>query len=235
MIQFRRGSTNSWKNLTKPLADGQPGYDKERKKIKIGDGESPWEDLPDSSGLRMDEIFLSEEDAKNRISGKLSPLELLRKMLNLTGRPIITYGTSEPDSSTVGQLYLQYYDSEPEVDYIISSAHEPGGWSYQKWKSGFARCSRTVEFTTSVQAVISDTSLYQNSTSMNQLEYPIVFSEIPSETATIQSPGGLVWLTTAKNGSNTTTHTASYTVLSTDKLSNNTNFRISIQVEGRWK
>jgi hypothetical protein len=235
MIQFRRGSTSSWTKQKKPLADGQPGYDKERSKLKIGDGKSAWEDLPDTSGLRMEEILLSEADAKKRAVGLLNPLELLRKMFKLVGRPIITYGPEAPDKNTLGQVYLQYYDAEPEVDYVVSSAHVPGSWSYQKWRSGIARCSRIIEFTTSVQSAVGDSLLYQNSTDMKQLDYPILFSEVPSETATIQSPGGLVWLTTAKNGLNTNKHTASYTILSTDKLDNSTTFKISIQVEGRWR
>jgi hypothetical protein len=35
MIQFKRGKTSSWYSQKTPLAEGQPGYDKDKHKIKI--------------------------------------------------------------------------------------------------------------------------------------------------------------------------------------------------------
>lgn len=46
MIQFKRGKTASWANQTEPLADGQPGYDKDTHELKIGDGTTAFADLP---------------------------------------------------------------------------------------------------------------------------------------------------------------------------------------------
>lgn len=235
MIQFKRGKSSSWRDQKKPLADGQPGYDKERHKLKIGDGKSSWDELPDASGLRLDEILDSEESAKKKTKAKaaLNPLgNLIAKVFNLEDRPIITYGSEAPDDDTVGQIYLQHYDAEPEVDYVISAGSTASGWSFQKWKSGITRCSRTLTISTPVQSALGSGSLYQNNYALECLSYPVTFKEVPSETATIQSPGGLVWLATAKNGMNSTTKTASYNILSPDKLSNAT-YKISIQVEGR--
>ena len=50
MIQFRRGTTKSWKETKIKLAAGQPGYDKEKHQLKIGDGEHYWADLPSIGG-----------------------------------------------------------------------------------------------------------------------------------------------------------------------------------------
>ena len=69
---------------------------------------------------------------------------------------------------------------------------------------------------------------------MQRLDYPFIFKEIPSETVSVQSPGGLVWHATAKNGLNTRAQTAIYNLISPDKL-NNATYKISFQVEGRWK
>ena len=219
MIQFKRGSTESWKKLKKPLAAGQPGYDKNKHKIKIGDGESLWEKLPYAS-ISEEEVLDSESNAKMRLASDPESMT------------IITYGTDGPDSKTVGKLYLQYYDTEPEVDYVVSTGGLSNGWTYQKWSSGIAKCFMTFEFTTSVQTALG--VLYQNSTNMKNLDYPISFKEVPSETACIQSPGGLVWLATAKNGMNTKTKTAVYNIISPDKL-NSAKYKISLQVEGFWK
>ena len=69
---------------------------------------------------------------------------------------------------------------------------------------------------------------------MKNIEYPFTFKGVPSETASIQSPGGLVWLAAAKDGMNTAEHTAVYSIVSADKL-NNTTYKISLQVNGFWR
>lgn len=140
MIQFKRGKTFNWLKQTKPLADGQPGYDKDRNKLKIGNGKDPWTDLPDASGLRMEEILVSEDDAQKQSRGLLSPLDLFKKIFLRSGKPIFTYGSEAPNEETIGQVYMQHYSVEPETDYIISSATDSNGWSYKIWKSGIAEC-----------------------------------------------------------------------------------------------
>ena len=45
-IQFRRGSTAEWTSINPILRDGEPGWDKTVKKFKVGDGLTPWVDLP---------------------------------------------------------------------------------------------------------------------------------------------------------------------------------------------
>ena len=218
MIQIRRGKTASWKSLKTPLAAGQPGYDKDKHKIKIGDGKTLWEKLPYAGGVSEDEILDSETHAKQRLATDPESLA------------IITYGPGSPDKRTVGQLYLQYYDTEPEADYVIDAGIDRG-WRYQIWKSGFASCVKTFEISTSVQTAIGDSGLYQNSTALEKQSYPITFKDTPSEVATIQSPAGVVWLASAK-GYNTTTKSALYNIISADKLKDKATYRISIKVEG---
>lgn len=222
MIQIKRGSTKNWIKQKKALAAGQPGYDKDKNKIKIGDGEHSWSELPYASGLNSADILLSEDAAKARI------------LLDKDDTSLITYGIKSPDKNTVGQLYLQYYDAEPEVDYIISTSITPGGWKCQKWKSGIARCFITIDFTTTIQNAIGSKSLYESSASMETVNYPFSFSEVPCEVATVQSPGGFVWLASSKE-TNSKNHTASYHLVSMDKVTNNTTYKISLQVEGLWK
>ena len=218
MIQIRRGKTASWKSLKTPLAAGQPGYDKDKHKIKIGDGKTLWEKLPYAGGVSEDEILDSETHAKQRLATDPESLA------------IITYGPNSPDKRTVGQLYLQYYDTEPEADYVIAAGIDRG-WRYQIWKSGFASCVKTFEVSTSVQTAIGNGVLYQNSTALERIQYPFTFKEIPSETATVQSPAGVVWLASAK-GYNSKKESAAYTLISTNKLKDAAKYRISIKVDG---
>jgi hypothetical protein len=219
MIQFRRGTTKSWRNTKTKLASGQPGYDKDKHKIKIGDGEKSWTELPYASGLSAEEILDSEKNAKSRYKS------------DAEDKVIITYGTEAPDKNTIGQLYLQQYDAEPEVDYIVKSEIS-GIWTYQKWKSGIAKCWCTLPLMTSVQNAFDDIELFHDS-KMKSVKYPFTFKEVPTEIATLQSPGWIAWL--ASKNKNTKNASGVYVIISPDKQSTNADYNISLQVEGLWK
>jgi hypothetical protein len=221
MIQFRRGKTKNWRNSATPLADGQPGYDRDKHKIKIGDGKTKWKELPYASGLSSEEILSSEADAK------------VKNKLDREDTTIITYGTDAPDKNTIGQVYLQHYEAAPETDYIVSTGINKG-WAYQKFKSGIAKCCGTFELTTQLQVAIGSDLLYQSNNSLKEIEYPFTFKEKPSEVATVQSPGNLVWLAASK-GLNTTKRSATYSIIGVDKEANAAKYYISLQVEGLWK
>ena len=220
MIQIKRGKTESWRKNKVKLAAGQPGYDKDKHKIKIGDGEKTWSELPYASGLSAEEILDSEAAAK------------ARNKLDKDDITVLTYGAEAPSKNTVGQLYLQYYDAEPEADYVVEAGIN-NGWSYHKWKSGLATCFGVFEITTPIQTVINN-NLYQNSADIKKISYPFTFKTAPCEVASVQSPGGLVWLSTTK-GFNTASNTAVYSILSADKLTNSATYRISIRAEGFWR
>lgn len=44
--QLRRGASTTWTKNNPLLAAGEPGYEIDTHKIKIGDGTSKWKDLP---------------------------------------------------------------------------------------------------------------------------------------------------------------------------------------------
>jgi hypothetical protein len=226
MIQLKRGKTDTWRKLKTPLAAGQPGYDKDKHKLKIGDGKTLWEKLPYAGGISDEEVLDSEKNAKER------------QRLDPENGTIITYGPTSPDRKTVGKLYLQHYETDPEADYVVAAGVD-SGWTYQKWKSGIASCSKVFEVTTSVQTAIGSSGLYQNSSDIKKVAYPFTFVSKdgvprPSETVSIQSPGGLVWIAAAK-GVNTSTHSATYSIISADKLTNSATYKISIKVDGFWR
>ena len=153
MIQFKRGSTKSWRDSNVKLASGQPGYDKDKHKLKIGDGQTSWASLPYASGLSMQEILDSESSAK------------VRKTQDNEDTTLITYGKEAPGKDTVGQVYLQRYEAEPEVDYIVRSGID-GIWTYQQYKSGIAKCWGTLKVVTSVQTAVEGSNLFQDSNKM---------------------------------------------------------------------
>ena len=46
IFQYRRGSTSEWESVNPILKEGEPGLNTTIRKIKIGDGITPWKDLP---------------------------------------------------------------------------------------------------------------------------------------------------------------------------------------------
>ena len=230
MIHIKRGQTTSWRSQTTPLADGQPGYDKERHKLKIGDGKTSWDNLPDASGLRMEEILLAEEDAKQQAKGLLNPVALITKLLKRSGKPIITYGTAAPDKDTVGQVYLQYYDAKPEVDYIVETGVD-GIWTYAVYKSGIARCWGKLPHTTEIKNSVGNGYLFMNNTTMSKIRFPLTFKEAPAETVTLAtSKNKVAWLASKESCSTTTAGV--YNILSCDKQMS-AEYHIVFDVKGK--
>jgi len=218
MIQIKRGRTSKWRSTETSLAPGQPGYDKDKHKIKIGDGNTLWADLPYASGLFANEILDSETAAKDKKKKDAEDLTL------------ITYGTETPNEKTTGQVYLQQID-EPEVDYVIASGTTKEGWTYQKWKSGIAKCWCNHSFRTTVKELLE---LFYRSATTGGIAYPFTFEYVPTETATIQSSGGQVLL--ANSSANTKTTSGTYAIISlAGEISDDADYRISIQVEGFWR
>lgn len=217
MIQFRRGTTKSWKKTKTKLASGQPGYDKDKHKIKIGDGEKLWSELPYASGLFAEEILNSEEAAKKR------------KAVDAEDTTLITYGTEAPNKNTTGQLYLQQYEAAPEADYVIE--YGTGDWTYQKWNSGILKCWGIFKVSTMLPNNFEGTGL--NYDSMAAIKYPVSFKVTPMELATLQNSGNIAWLASKTN--NTPTTSGAYTIISPDTPATNLTYTISIQAEGFWK
>lgn len=218
MIQFRRGSTASWKKLKTPLADGQPGYDKDKHKIKVGDGKKLWDKLPYAS-ITEEEVLDSEINAKLRV--KEDPESLA----------IITYGTAGPDKNTVGKLYLQQYDTAAEVDYVVETGVN-GIWTYRKWRSGIAECWGVTTVSTAVNSALDNNTMYKNTKSMSNIAYPFTFKAIPCESASVQSVNNIIWL--AGNGQNSTSKSGTYAIVSPYSYEN-ASYKITLQVMGRWK
>ena len=49
-IRFKRGTSASWSRVNPVLLEGEPGFEKDTNKIKIGDGSTQWNDLPYLNG-----------------------------------------------------------------------------------------------------------------------------------------------------------------------------------------
>lgn len=55
-IQLRRGYARSWQAQNLILEDGQVGVERDTGNLKVGDGVTPWNDLPYPSGIRANQV-----------------------------------------------------------------------------------------------------------------------------------------------------------------------------------
>lgn len=46
ILQIKRGTSGRWSTVNPILANGEPGFVYDTNKLKIGDGVTPWNDLP---------------------------------------------------------------------------------------------------------------------------------------------------------------------------------------------
>lgn len=70
-FQFKRGLASAWVKVNPTLAPGEPGYELDTGKLKIGNGQTAWNDLPYLSDAKLSEeqVAKAVEDylAKNPI------------------------------------------------------------------------------------------------------------------------------------------------------------------------
>lgn len=55
-FQFRRGLAQNWTKNNPVLAQGEPGFERDTYKLKIGDGVTPWNDLAYFGGTATIEV-----------------------------------------------------------------------------------------------------------------------------------------------------------------------------------
>ena len=181
----------------------------------------------------MEEILLSEEDAEKQSKGLLSPFDLVKKIFKFSGKPIFTYGTKAPNDKTIGQVYLQHYDTEPETDYVVMSGND-GIWSFLVYKSGKVHCWGTYKIDMPIQNRVGNGAIYTSSV-IGKIPYPsyLKFKEAPTENASIVTAKNKVtWLASVEACSNTSS--GCYIIASYDKHSSAT-FGIALDVKGKLK
>jgi hypothetical protein len=81
-IQIRRGSAAFWESENPILHDGEPGYERDTRRLKIGDGATHWRELPYSAG---GELVPSDP-------GDVIPADLAAHIADLTPHPVYDDG-----------------------------------------------------------------------------------------------------------------------------------------------
>ena len=73
VIQYRRGTAAQWTSVNPVLAQGEPGYEYDTGKFKVGNGVDPWNVLPYSSGIQGP-IGLTGPQGPQGIQGPIGPV-----------------------------------------------------------------------------------------------------------------------------------------------------------------
>lgn len=97
VFQFKRGTAARWAEVNPVLAVGEPGYVTDENRLKIGDGETAWNDLPYAgednvfnaqthydfpSVGRVNVIYKAESE---KLVYQWNPTELKYEALNVSG------------------------------------------------------------------------------------------------------------------------------------------------------
>lgn len=127
-IQFLRGTHSKIAASTKVLADGQPLYETDTKKLKVGDGSTQAKSLP---YVKVDTDSALSSNSTNPVQNKVIKTELGKKLSRsggtmtgaLTTKGIkltsgTDYGTTLPSSPTTNQLFFQTVGSNFVLDNV---------------------------------------------------------------------------------------------------------------------
>lgn len=89
LIQLRRDSSIAWNNVNPVLSQGEPGFEIDSGRVKIGDGINSWSNLPYIKTLELPsnaEGYLSN-DGDGNISWNIIPERFSGAYADLTGKP----------------------------------------------------------------------------------------------------------------------------------------------------
>lgn len=119
-IQVRRDFEQNWVETNPILLYGEIGFDKTNNKIKIGDGERPWNELSWVNEINID---LSIYYTKEEIDTILNELNT-----NLSNNYYNKEQVNTEIQNTIDSTLLSYYNKE-QVDEIVSNIEIGGGGS----------------------------------------------------------------------------------------------------------
>lgn len=133
-------------------------------------------------------------------------------------------------------ISLSKYIQNSIGDYIVEQG-EKDSWVYRKWSSGIAECWHSEQINTQLNNQWGD--LYTMNDATPLLTYPIIFTDIPTETVTLTgSPQDgntyQAWICLSSAHTQTNTTTARYQIIRTSPVTDSCSYRINYHVIGSW-
>ena len=103
----RRDTSENWESDNPILNDGELGYDKTNKRLKIGDGETAWNDLTSITSVVQDSNGNSTSDAENNeiiSSGTMNNAEGINAYIGISRIPAVKMTQSDIDSNIISLI-----------------------------------------------------------------------------------------------------------------------------------
>lgn len=190
-IQFLRGTKSKVAASTKVLADGQPLYETDTKKLKVGDGSTQAKSLP---YVKVDTDSALSSSSTNPVQNKVVYTELGKKLSRsggtmtgaLTTKGIkltsgTDYGTTLPSSPATNQLFFQTVGSNFILDnvypvgsiYMNVNSTNPGTLFGGTWEQIQGRF------------LLGTSNVYPAGSQGGEAEHTLTISEIPNHTHSI--------------------------------------------------
>lgn len=124
-FKVRRGLADTWKQQNPVLAYGEPGFEKDTYKLKIGDGTTEWNLLPYVNAEDRAELKEYIDNSDKKLQSQLDELstniqnlnEQLTKLNELLGTP----ATTELDATG---LFKQVAENTASISKILEGAPE---------------------------------------------------------------------------------------------------------------
>lgn len=114
LIRFRRDTTDNWKtNKQYVPASGEPCFDIDLNKIKIGDGKTTYENLPYINNISDDEIKEMQSDISNVSS--LVGTQSVQQQISEAINAIDIDSISKIDSISVGGTLLDIINKKVDI------------------------------------------------------------------------------------------------------------------------
>ena len=109
-FQFKRATAARWQELNLVLAAGEPGFELDKGRLKIGDGETPWNELKYLGGENCG--GLTEDDVNQLIATQLKGIEKalaeLSAKVDAASNPIVEVKTQSelPPTGAINMIYV---------------------------------------------------------------------------------------------------------------------------------
>jgi hypothetical protein len=138
-IQFRRGTASEWTAANPVLASGEPGFEEDTGKTKVGNGVSPWDVLPYQNAAVPGGGTGGDTSAPStpgnvrkgvvRATSARVDWDASTDNMAVTGYEVTVNGAVQ--AGPVTTLYTELSDLTPETNYTVSvrARDAVGNWS----------------------------------------------------------------------------------------------------------
>ena len=101
-FKVRRGQSQVWADINPILAEGEPGYELDTHRLKIGDGEKSWNELPyiGGSSTEIPELqeYVTKEEIESLVKAYIPSSEKENQI------KVLSDGTMEINSLNIAKL-----------------------------------------------------------------------------------------------------------------------------------